>query len=64
MARLIAYLAGLPHHGSPLVFPTCSNPHALPKSIDINIGGLHPSEGKGLVATSLDVEGPKRNETG
>jgi hypothetical protein len=32
----------------------------LSKSVDINIGGLHPSlEGRGQVAASLGVEGPK-----
>ena len=46
------------------VFLTCPNLHwlhwYLPKSIDINIGGLHPSlEGRGQVAASLGVEGPK-----
>lgn len=29
------------HHGLPLVFPICPNLHALPKSINTNISGLH-----------------------
>jgi hypothetical protein len=32
-----------PSTGLPLVFPICLNPHALPKSINTDISGLHPS---------------------
>jgi len=60
MAHLLAYLAGLPDHGSPLIFPMCSQLIHPPKSID---GGLHPSlEGRGQVAASVGVDGPKRKE--
>ena len=44
------YLAGLPHHGSPLAFP--SNSHTLlpVKPFDVVYSGLHPSlEGRGQV---------------
>ena len=39
--------------GLPLVFPSiCPNPHALPKSINTDISGLHPLlEGRGLAAS-------------
>ena len=54
MARLLAYLVGLPHHGSPRVFPTCSQFIHAPKFID---DGLHPLlEGKGQVAASFGKE--------
>ena len=53
-------LAGLPDYGSPLVFPTCFQLIPLPKSIH---GSLHPSlEGRGQVAASLRVDGPKQNK--
>jgi len=39
--HLPAYLAGLPNHGSPLLFPSCPRTHtqlhAHPKSIDIGV---------------------------
>ena len=61
MARLLAHLAGPPHHGSPLIFPSCSNSCAFLKSIDVAECGLHPSlEGKGQM--NLNVEGPKKRE--
>jgi hypothetical protein len=50
MSRLLTYLADLPHHGSPLMFPTL---YALAKSIDVAEwpSRLHPSlEGRGQVA--------------
>jgi len=57
MAHLLAYLAGLPSY-----FLCAPNSYTLPKSID---GGLHPSlEGRGQVAASLGVDGPKRKEKG
>ena len=37
MVRFLAYLAGLPHHGSPLSFPTCPQPIHPPESIDIDM---------------------------
>jgi len=55
MARLLAYLAGLPSY-----FLPAPNSYTIPKSID---GGLHPLlEGKGQVAASLGEEGPKKHE--
>jgi len=62
MSRLLTYLAGLPHHGSPLSFPTL---YTLAKSMDVAEwpSRLHPSlEGRGQVAVSFGVEGPKKNE--
>jgi len=61
MARLLAHLAGPPHHGSSLTFPTCPNSYALLKSIEVTECGLHPSlEGRGQM--NLGVEGPKKSE--
>ena len=43
VVHLIAYLAGLPYHGSPLSLLNCPQPtwgHAHPKSININVGWL------------------------
>jgi len=37
MVRLLAHLAGLPHHGSPSCFIPAPNPQVLLKSIDITI---------------------------
>jgi len=54
MAHLLAYLVGLPHHGSPRVLPTCSQFIHMPKFID---DGLYPLlEGKGQVAVSFGEE--------
>jgi hypothetical protein len=38
MARFLAYLAGPPHHGLPSHFLPAPNPHARPKSIEIDMG--------------------------
>jgi len=63
MVHLLAYLAGLPHHGSPLLFPTCPQPYTCPKSININMG-WPTLEGRGQVAMSLDVKRKKKVTSG
>jgi len=42
VVRLLEYLAGLPHHGSPLLFPIVPSSYALPKSIDSDVGAYIP----------------------
>jgi hypothetical protein len=58
MVHLLAYLAGLP-----LVYylPPTHTPARNPSTS--RLSGLHPSlEGRGQVAMSLGVEGPKKNK--
>jgi hypothetical protein len=46
MARLLAHLAGPPHHRSPLIFPTCPNSCALLKSIDVGVWSTSLTRGE------------------
>ena len=66
MAPLLTYLASLPCHGSPLVFPTCSQPISPSQNPPtLTLGGLHPSlQGRGQVAASLGAWGLKKDEIG
>jgi len=58
VVRLLTHLAGLPSY-----FLPTPNSYALPESINIDVGGLHPlPEGRGqVVAASF---GPKNDERG
>jgi len=64
MAHLLAYLVGLPHHGSPLVFPTCPQLLCPPKihGHRRRMAYIPHWRGEGQVAASLGVEGPKKDE--
>jgi hypothetical protein len=42
VVRLLEHLAGLPHHGLPLLFPMCPSSYALPKSVDSDVGANIP----------------------
>jgi len=66
VAPLLTYLAGLPYHGPPLVFATCSQPTSpYQDSSTSTLGGLHPSlEGRGQLAASLGAWGLKKDEMG
>ena len=64
---IMAHLLAIPHR-SPIPWVSPHVPYLLPtykpipKSIDIDIGGLHPSlEGRGQVAASSGVWGPKKD---
>ena len=65
VAPLLTYPVGLPYHGSPFMFPTCSQPTSLSQDpLTLTSDGLHPSlEGRGQVAASLGVWGLKKDET-
>jgi len=49
MARLLTYLLGLPHHGSPIMFPYPPSTGTPSRNLSTSRkGGLHPSlEGRG-----------------
>ena len=62
MVYLLTYLAGLPYHGSPLMFSTWPRPTRPRNPSTLMLGGLHPLlEGRGQVAASLGVDGPKND---
>jgi len=64
---LFTYLAGLPYHGSPLIFPTGSqptNPSPTPRSIDIDIGWPTSLVGGERPVCSKFVWGTKKNDMG
>jgi len=54
VVHLLTYLAGLPHHGSPLLFPMYPQLIHPPEMHRYRCRGPHPSlEGRGQVAASL-----------
>jgi len=66
---VLAYLVGLPHHGSPLLFATFpktrTQPHAHPKSVDIGVvwptslvGGERPG------GNDFALGGPEKDKRG